>query len=231
MIPPGPPDPWQALVTAVRRLPELVEALHGLPWPAAAAALLAGAAVLGFGARARRPLAVAGGALVGLVAGAALAGWLGGGVAVPGLLAAIAGAAALAVLAGLYPPLFIFAAGALPGALLASALPAPGQPWYLLLGLALGGLVALGLARWVAAVAAAGLGAALLAAGLFGTAGDWAPTRALESHPLVLATLLAVVTVSGAAFQHATAWRPPGHGLRRAVPDGAPEEASSAAEP
>lgn len=227
----GLPQPWQALAAAARRLPEAVEALRGLPWPVAGASLLAGIALLGFGARARRPLAVAGGALVGLVAGAALPGWLGGGSTVPGLLAASAGAAALGVLAGLYPPLFIFAAGALPGALLAAALPATGQPWYALLGLAVGGLLALSLARWVAAVAAASLGAALVAAGLFGTAGDWAAARLLASHPLVLATLLAVVTVAGAAFQHATAWRPPGHGSRRAGPEGTAGEASSAAEP
>lgn len=231
MTPPGLPEPWQALAAAARRLPELVEALRGLPWPVAVASLLAGVAVLGFGARARRPLAVAGGALVGLAAGTALPGWLGAGTAVPGLLAASAGAAALGVLAGLYPPLFIFAAGALPGALLASFLPAPGQPWYALLGLAVGGLVALGLARWVAAAAAASLGAALLAAGLFGTAGDWGPARLLASHPLVLVALLAVMTVSGAAFQHATAWRPPGRGSRREGAEGAPEGASSAAEP
>jgi hypothetical protein len=221
-------DPWQAYAAAIRRLPDLVEALRGLPWPAAAAALLAGAAALGLGARARRPLAAAGGALVGLAAGVALAGWLGGGRAVPWLLAASAGALALGVLCGLFPPLFIFAAGALPGALVGSALPPAGQPWYGLLGLAVGGLLALGFARWVAAVAAAGVGAALLAAGFFGAAGDWSPARALASHPLALVTLLAVLTVSGAAFQHATAWRPP----QPQAPDGtAPEQAPTAAGP
>jgi hypothetical protein len=228
MNPSAPADPWQAFAVGARRLPELVEALRGLPWPVAAVALLAGIAALGFGARARRPLAVAGGALVGLVAGAALVSWVGGGVAVPRLLAASVGAVALGVLGGLFPPLFIFMAGALPGGLLASGLPAPGQPWYVLLGLAVGGLVALGLARWVAAVAAAGLGAALLAAGLFGTAGDWAPARVLASHPLVLATLLAVVTVSGAAFQHATAWRRPGS---RRTGETALDESATAVEP
>lgn len=228
MIPTAPADPWQTFAVGARRLPEVVEALRGLPWPVAVAALLAGIAALGFGARARRPLAVAGGALVGLVAGAALVSWLGGGVAVPRLLAATLGAVALGVLGGLFPPLFIFVAGALPGGLLASGLPAAGQPWYALLGLAVGGLMALGLARWVAAVAAAGLGAALLAAGLFGTAGDWAPARVLASHPLVLATLLAVVTVSGAAFQHATAWRPPGP---RRPGETALDESATAVEP
>jgi hypothetical protein len=221
-------DPWQAYAAAIRRLPDLVEALRGLPWPAAAAALLAGAAALGFGARARRPLAAVGGALVGLAAGVALAGWLGGGGAVPWLLAASAGALALGVLAGLYPPLFIFAAGALPGALVGSALPPSGQPWYGLLGLAVGGLLALGFARWVAAVAAAGVGAALLAAGFFGAAGDWAPARALASHPLPLVALLAVLAVSGAAFQHATAWRPP---QPQAPGETAPYQAPTAAGP
>ncbi|HET6923522.1 MAG TPA: hypothetical protein VFI16_10290 [Anaeromyxobacteraceae bacterium] len=220
-------DPWQAYAAAVRRLPDLVEALRGLPWPAAAAALLAGAAAMGFGARSRRPLAAAGGGLVGFAAGVALAGWLGGG-AVPWLLAASGGALALGVLAGLYPPLFIFAAGALPGALVGSALPATGQPWYGLLGLAVGGLLALGFVRWVAAVAAAGVGAALLAAGFFGAAGDWAPARVLASHPLALVALLAVLTVSGAAFQHATAWRRP----RPRGPDGtAPEQTPTPAAP
>lgn len=203
------PDSGQAYAAAVRGLPDLVEVARRLPWPVAAAALLAGAVALGFGARARRPLAAAGGALVGLAGGTALAGWIGGWVAVPWLFLAAAGALGLGVAAGFFPPLFIFAAGALPGALLGSALPPSGQPWYGLLGLAVGGLVALGFARWVAAVAAAGLGAALLAAGLFGAASDWAPARALAGHPLALATLLAVLTVAGAAFQHAAAWRPP----------------------
>lgn len=209
MIPLAPSDPWQAYAGAVRRLPDLVEAAGRLPWPAAVGAVVAGAVALGFGARARRPLAAAGGALVGLAAGAALASWIAGWVVVPGLLVGAGSALALGVLAGLFPPLFIFAAGALPGALLGAALPQAGQPWYGLLGLAVGGLTAVGLARWVAAVAAAGLGAALLAVGLLAAAGDWAPARALASHPLALVALLAVLTVSGAAFQHATAWRPP----------------------
>ncbi|HZY02470.1 MAG TPA: hypothetical protein VFF02_03160 [Anaeromyxobacteraceae bacterium] len=211
MIPLASAIPWQAYATAVRRLPDLVEATGRLPWPVAAGSILAGAAVLGFGSRWRRPLAVGGGALVGLAAGAVLAGWIDGTVRVPALLVGATGAAALGVLAGLYPPLFIFAAGAVPGTLLGSALPQAGQPWYGLLGLAVGGLLALGLARWVAAVTAAGLGAALLAAGLMGAASDWAPARALASHPVALVTLLAVLTVSGAAFQHARAWpRPAG---------------------
>jgi hypothetical protein len=221
-------DPWQAYADGIRRLPDLVEASSRLPWPAAVAALLAGAVALGFGARARRPLAVAGGGAVGVAVGAALAGWLGGGSAVPGLLAAAAGALLLGVLAGLFPPLFIFAAGALPGALVGSTLPAPGQPWYGLLGLAVGGLLALGSTRWVAAVAAAGLGAGLLAVGLFGAAGGWAPARVLAAHPLVLVALLAVLTVAGAAFQHGTAWPPP----RPRVPAGTPpDEAPTVAEP
>ena len=219
MIPLASSDPWQAYADAVRRLPDLVEATGRLPWPVAAGALLVGAAVLGFGSRARRPLAMAGGALVGLAAGAALAGWIGGWVTVPALLVAVTSALALGVLAGLYPPLFIFAAGALPGALLGSALPQAGQPWYGLLGLAVGGLLALGFSRWVAAVAAAGLGAGLLAAGLLGMASDWAPARALASHPLALVALLAVLTVSGAAFQHARAWP------RRVAAGPSPEEA------
>ncbi len=219
MIPLASADPWQPYAAAVRRLPDLMEAAGRLPWPVAAGSLLAGAAVLGFGARARRPLAVAGGGLVGLAAGAAVAGWMGGWVGAPTLLVAALGALALAALAGLFPPIFIFAAGALPGALIGATLPGPGQPWYGLLGLAVGGLLALGFARWVAAVAAAGLGAALLAVGLLGAAAQWPPAQALASHPLPLVTVLAVLTVAGAAFQHARAWP------RRIAPGPSPDQA------
>ncbi len=224
MIPFAAPDPWQAYVGALRRLPDLVEATNRLPWPAAVGAAVAGVVALGFGARARRPLAVAGGALIGVAAGTALSGWMGGWLAVPGLLSGAAGALALGVVSGIYPPLFIFAAGALPGALIGATLPQVGQPWYGLLGLAIGGLTALGLARWVAAVAAAGLGAALLALGLLAVAGDWPPTRVLAAHPLALVALLAVLTVSGAAFQHATAWRLP---ARRIADETPPDEAAT----
>ena len=224
MIPLAASDPWESYAAAVRRLPDLVEAVSRLPWPVAVGAIAAGAVALGFGARARRPLAVVGGALVGLAAGAALAGWIGGRVAVPGLFVGAASALALGVLAGLWPPIFIFAAGALPGALVGAALPQAGQPWYGLLGLAVGGLAAIGLARWVAAVTAAGLGAALLAVGVFAAAGGWPPARALAGHPLALVALLAVLTVSGAAFQHASAWRPPERRLTGETP---PDEAAT----
>ncbi|HEU4382717.1 MAG TPA: hypothetical protein VFR85_04360 [Anaeromyxobacteraceae bacterium] len=224
MIPLAAADPWQSYVAAVRRLPDLAEAVSRLPWPVAAGAIAAGVVALGFGARARRPLAVVGGALVGLAAGAALAGWIGDRVAVPGLFVGAVCALGLGMLAGLWPLLFIFAAGALPGALAGAALPQAGQPWYGLLGLAVGGLMAVGLTRWVAAVTAAGLGAALLGVGVFGLAGGWAPARALAGHPLALVAVLAVLTVSGAAFQHASAWRPP---ARRLEGETRPDEAAT----
>jgi hypothetical protein len=223
-------DPWQPLARALRGLPDLVESLHGLPWPAAAALLALGAVALAAGARARRPLAVVGGALLGLAAGAAASGWASSRTGLPPTALAVLAAGAVAILGGLFPPAFICCAGALPGALLGLALSPKGESALgLAAGAAAGGVVALLLSRWVAAVAAAGLGAALAAAALFAFAGRSRVAESLAAHPLALAGLVGVLTVAGAAFQHARAWAPGGRRPGRAAPSGG--EAPTAVEP
>jgi hypothetical protein len=220
--------PWGPIADALRRLPDVAESLRDLPWPGAVALLAVGAVMLAVGARARRPLAVVGGAIVGAAAGAAVSALLGGRLGVPPLAATAVLAAAGALAGGFFPPAFIFGAGALPGALVGLAFPAQGHAEVgALAGIAFGGTAAVLLARWVAAIAAAGIGATLLAAGLFAGFGRSEPLRALAAHPLALAGILAVLTVAGAAFQHASAWAP----LRRAYGGPPPDEAPTVAEP
>jgi len=139
-------------------------------------------------------------------------------------------AAAAGALAGaLFPPAFIFGAGALPGALVGLAFPVQGHAALgAVAGLALGGGAAVLFSRWVAAISASGLGAALMAAGLFAGFGRSEPLRALATHPLALAGVLAVLTVAGAAFQHASAWARPPHAAGGEPP---PDEAPTVAEP
>lgn len=221
--------PWGPFAEALRRLPDAAESLRELPWPAVVALLAAGAVTLAAGARARRPLAAVGGAMVGAAAGAALSVLLAGRTGIPPLAMTAVAAAAGALAGALFPPAFIFGAGALPGALVGLAFPVQGHPAVgALAGIALGGTAAVLLARWVAAIAAAGLGAALVAAGLFAGFGRSEPLRSLATHPLALAAVLAVLTVAGAAFQHASAWAPP---PRRAGGEPPPDEAATVAEP
>ncbi len=228
MTPSALSGPWGPFAEALRRLPDFAESLRELPWPGAVALLAAGAVTLVAGARARRPLAVVGGAIVGAAAGAAASALLAGRVGVPPLAATAVVAAAGALAGGLFPPAFLFGAGALPGALVGLAFPVQGHAEVgALAGIALGGVAAVLLGRWVAAITAAGLGAALLAAGLFAGFGRSEPLRVLADHPLALAGILAVLTVAGAAFQHASAWAPP----RRAGAGPPPDEAPTVAEP
>lgn len=215
--------PWGPFAEALKRLPDAAESLRELPWPAAVALLTAGAVTLAAGARARRPLAAVGGAIVGAAAGAAATVLLQGRGGIPPMAMAAVAAAAGALAGVLFPPVFIFGAGALPAALVGLAFPVQGQAALgALTGIAVGGAIALLFARWVAAIAAAGLGAALVASGLFAAFGRSVPLRALASHPLALAGVLAVLTVAGAAFQHASAWAPPARRSGGAPPDEAP---------
>jgi len=229
MTPAALSGPWAPFADALRRLPDAAESLRELPWPAAVALLAAGAVTLAAGARARRPLAAVGGAIVGAAAGAAAAAVLEGRGGIPPLALTALAAAAGALAGGLFPPAFIFGAGALPGALVGLAFPVQGHTALgALAGVALGGAAAVLLARWVAAISAAGLGAALVAAGLFAAFGRSEPLLALASHPLALAGVLAVLTVAAAAFQHPSAWAPPVHGAGGEPP---PDEAPTVAQP
>jgi hypothetical protein len=202
-------EPWEPLARSLRDLPELAESLRELPWPVAAILMVAGVVALAAGARARRPLAVVGGALVGFAAGGAASGWAAGQTGLPPLAVAALLAGALALLGGLFPPAFVFCAGALPGALLGLGLWTGGEPALgLAAGAIAGGVVALLFSRWVAAVVAASVGAALLLAGLLAVGGRSPVLQAVAAHPVALAGLVAVLTVAGAAFQHGRAWAP-----------------------
>ncbi len=190
----------EVLVGAVQRAPDL-------PGWTAWALCAAGVGVLLFGARSRRPLAIAGGALVGWLAGAAASSWLLGEVGVSPLASRIAFALLVGVAAGLAPAVFLFAAGAFPAALLAMAL--GGGAFATWMGVALGGVGGLLLRRKVAAAAAAVIGAALLAWGVAAAAGSLASLRILVEHPAALGGLAAVLAVAGAAFQLDAAWPAP----------------------
>lgn len=163
---------------------------------------LAGLVALSGGNRHRRVLAV-----VGLAAVGALAAWtlrarlaahlgLGPGVAAAGL--AIAGAAVGVALPGSFP----FAAAALPGALAGGTVPLAGRAE---LGAAaaglLAGLVGLGFARVVTALAASFGGALALGLGLLACFPAAPLARELAARPAALAGFVIVLGIAGAALQ------------------------------
>jgi hypothetical protein len=195
----------------------LAAAARGLGWLGALPLAAAGAWLLLRGARRRRPIAAAGGAAVGALAAVAAGGWLSArtGIGRP-VLAAVA-AAAIGAGAAAAPPLFAFAAGALPGALAGWHVPLGGSaPAGAAAGALAGGAVALLLAPHVAAAVSSTLGAALLVgAGL--AAGGARPFAAeLAGRPAVLLGAVVVLAVAGAAFQSGRAWEAPG---RRPPPE------------
>jgi len=188
----------------------LAREVAAAPWPVAAALAVLGAVQLAAGGRARRPIAVVGGAVVGVVAASAFGGPLAdltglSGRALAGVAAAVAGG-----LCGAFPPLFPAAGGALPAALAAAVLaPEAHRPIAVGLGAvagAAGGLVA---ARLVAAAVAAAIGAFALALGLAGALQHAGVGRALAAHPAALLAVAVVLAVAGAAFQLPSAWRRP----------------------
>jgi hypothetical protein len=200
-------DPGGPLDAALRQIASAAQRMRDLPWPASLALAGAGLVSLAAGARARRPLAVAGGAAAGWAAGAAIAPWLLREVGVGPLATRIALASALAILSALFPPAFLFAAGALPGALAGWALTSEAVGTWT--GIAAGGLAGMLFARPIAAMAAGTLGAVLLGAGLLGASARLAWLQEVSERPIVAATLAAVVAVAGAAFQWSRAWEPP----------------------
>ena len=220
-------EPGGPLDAALQQVPALAERLRALPWPVTLAMAALGLATLAVGARARRPLAVAGGAVAGWAAGMALAPWLAREVGISVLATRVACAAAVATLSGLLPATFLFAAGALPGALVGSAMAR--EAVGLWAGLGLGGLAGLLLGRAVAAMAAASLGAALLAAAALGASGRWEALQVLSERPFVLLTLTAVAAVAGAAFQWNRAWEPPAPPPEHAISEPAPDQAETRA--
>jgi len=189
------------------------------PWPVSAGVVVAGLAVMLFGARARRPVAVAGAAGVAAVA----AQWMGTRAGAllgmpPSTLAAVAAAATGAV-AALVPHVFPALAGAFPGALLAELFaPADRKLEVLAAGAILGGVLGVLAARPVAAVVASGAGALAVAVGAAGALRGTAPGRALLAHPSTMLAAAAILAVAGTAFQYSRAWGRGGEASARKPP-------------
>jgi len=189
------------------------------PWPVSAGVVVAGLAVMLFGARARRPVAVAGAAGVAAVA----AQWMGtrAGASLgmpPSTLAAVAAAVTGAV-AALVPHAFPALAGAFPGALLAELFaPADRKLEVLAAGAILGGVLGVLAARPVAAVVASGAGALAVAVGAAGALRGTAPGRALLAHPSAMLAAAAILAVAGTAFQYSRAWGRGGEASARKPP-------------
>jgi len=181
--------------------------------------VVAGLAVMLFGARARRPVAVAGAAGVAAVA----AQWMGtrAGASLgmpPSTLAAVAAAVTGAV-AALVPHVFPALAGAFPGALLAELFaPADRKLEVLAAGAILGGVLGVLAARPVAAVVASGAGALAVAVGAAGALRGTAPGRALLAHPSAMLAAAAILAVAGTAFQYSRAWGRGGEASARNPP-------------
>jgi len=189
------------------------------PWPVSAGVVVAGLAVMLFGARARRPVAVAGAAGVAAVA----AQWMGTRAGAllgmpPSTLAAVAAAVTGAV-AALVPQVFPALAGAFPGALLAELFaPADRKLEVLAAGALLGGVLGVLAARPVAAVVASGAGALAVAVGAAGALRGTAPGRALLAHPSAILAAAAILAVAGTAFQYSRAWGRGGEASARKPP-------------
>jgi hypothetical protein len=204
---------------ALGGLSRLASLASGLPLPTAGALAVAGVLLLVVGARSRRVIGAVGGAAVGALAALAAAGWVQARwPELPRPALAAGGAAALGVLGGLWPPLFVFAAGALPGAVLGVAVPVAERP---LVGLAVGaaalGGLALVAAELTAVAVAAGLGAGLVGGALLAAAGPRPEVSALAARPFLLLAWLAVVGAAGGALQLGSAWGKGGGG-RGAAP-------------
>lgn len=196
-------DPVGFLARLAARLPELAGPLRPLPLWAHGLLLAAGLAVAAGGARWRRPVALAGGAATGWLAGMAAAGLL----ELPARVLPPIGAALLAGAGLMIPSVFPFAAGALPGAFVGARLGLPGGP---LAGASIGLLLLGGLgllaARLLAAAAAGLAGGALAGLALLAASRHVPELRLLEERPVLLAALVLLLAVSGAAFQVGFAW-------------------------
>jgi hypothetical protein len=171
----------------------------------------AGLLVLLVGARARRPVAVVGGAGVAAVAAHLLGEPASAALGIPVSTLAVASAAVAGAIAAVVPQVFPALAGALPGALLAGLLaPAERKLEVLaagaLLGGLLGGLLGVLAARPVAAAVASGVGALAVSIGAAGALQGTGPGRALLAHPTAILAAAAILAVAGTAFQFSRAW-------------------------
>jgi hypothetical protein len=182
------------------RLPELASLLGVGSWPVALLVGLAGLALLLAGLRLGRFLAAGAGALLGYwlgALGAPLASaWL------PGWLPAWIGAALLGAGSFFEPEVYPAVLGLVPGALLGLRVPIAGKAWV---GAVAGGavlaLAAVALRRVVLAATAAGGGAILLLAALLGVSRRSLSLGGLWQRPALVAGVVGVLTVAGAALQ------------------------------
>jgi len=177
------------------------------PWPVPFAVVAAGLLVLLAGARARRPVAVAGAAGVAAVSAQWILGRTGVATSIPGSTLAAIAAALCGALAVVVPQVFPALAGAAPAVLLADLLAPPDQRLAAMAaGALVGGLAGVLVARPVAAVAASGVGALAVAIGAAGALRATGPGRALAAHPTAILAAAAILTVAGTAFQLSRAW-------------------------
>jgi hypothetical protein len=177
------------------------------PWPVPAAVMAAGLLVLLAGARARRPVAVAGAAGVAAASAQWLVAWAGVVPSIPGTTLAAIAAAVCGALAVVVPQIFPVLAGALPAAFLADLLgPADQRVAAVAAGALAGGLAGLLAARPVAAFAASGVGALAVGVGAAGALWGTVPGRALAAHPAAILAAVAILTIAGTAFQLSRAW-------------------------
>lgn len=190
------------LADVLEALSAATEAARGWGPAAGAALLVVSLAALTVAWRFRRPLAALGGAAVGalaaLAAHSAIRVHLGLG---PGAAAAIA-AVASGLLCLRFPSLFPFAAGALPGAVVGSAVPLGGRAaWGAAAGAVVCGLAGLAAGRVVAAAFASAAGGVLLPVALVALFPGHGISREAAARPLALLALGVIAAVAGAAFQ------------------------------
>jgi len=206
------PDETLFLAAAAARVQEALAGLSGLavearrlPRLAAWGLGVAGLLLLVVGARRRHVIGLVGGAAVGAVAGLVLHSLeLWPGLSRFGLVAA--GGVALGLLGALVPPVFAFAAGALPGAVLGAEVAIGVHHGLGLLAGALAlGALSLAMARVTAAAVSGVLGAALLGAAILQLLGDRPLAGEMATRPAILVGWLLVVGLAGAALQYVQA--------------------------
>lgn len=199
------------------------------PWPVPFALVAAGLVVLLFGARARRPVAVAGAASVAAVAALWLSTRTGLARGFPVSTAAAVAAAVAGALAVVVPQIFPALAGALPGALLAEALAPPNLRLEVMAaGALLGAILGILASRLVASAVASGVGAVAVAVGAAAALRGTGPGRVLQAHPTATLAAAVVLAVAGTAFQLSRAW---GRGAGPAVGKGSAAPVKGAAGP
>lgn len=196
-----------ALRDAGRWVSGVSEELGRSAWPLPFAVVAAGLFVLLFGARSRRPVAVAGAAGAAAVAAHWLATRPGLSPGIPASTLSAVAAAISGALAVVVPQIFPALAGALPGAVLAEALAPPARRLEVVAaGAILGAVLGFLGSRLVASAVASGLGAVAVAVGASAALHGTGPGRMLQAHPTATLAAAIVLCVAGTAFQFSRAW-------------------------